>query len=84
MIFHYNIDKDFSKVKIFLYQSNSFKYWDGSNELKRVPFTMENAPINNADNIFVSNVIVYFAYDVESVANHTVKIFTANENSYDS
>ena len=84
MIFHYNIDKDFSKLKIFLYQSNSFKYWDGSNELQRVPFTIENAPISNTDNIFVSNAIVYFAYDVESVANNTVKIFTANEASYDS
>lgn len=80
ILFHYNIEDDFAKLKVYLYQSNDFTYFDGV-ENKVVPAKWSE-PITGANNIIVSNMNIYIAYDVVSVADNTVKIITKDNLAY--
>ena len=75
------------KIKLKLYQTNNFQYWDNQiNTLKLLPNTKTSILGKEEylpDNIFVNNVQLYFGYDISKLEDNTFKILTNDSNSYE-
>jgi hypothetical protein len=50
----------------YFYQRGNFTYYDDTEEFDPL------VPVNNAPNIFIDNIEVYFGYDVSQIEDNTV------------
>ena len=72
----HKIDQSFgviTYIEAFLYQSGDFRFWNGE---------VEEEIDSIEDNIFASNIQIYFGTDVSQVEDNTVKIFTNDSTRY--
>lgn len=73
--FHYS-DIEFNRLEVYFYQLDNFTYRNEQNEIVPVSSEYIGIGIDNKYNLQVSNVYLSFAYDLESIPDNTVKLFS--------
>lgn len=72
-------------MNLYLYQKQNFKYFDGENlELKDYPitYTMGDAIYPMRDNIFVTDINIFFGNDTIKIPDNTFEIYTPDRLTY--
>lgn len=74
-------------MNLYLYQKQNFKYFDGQNlELQDYPttYTMGDAIYPMKDNIFVTDINIFFGNDTIKIPDNTFEIYTPDSLTYSS
>ena len=76
--YHLNLTGPIKGIAGYFYQRSNFTYYDDAEEFDLL------VPVNNAPNIFIDNIEVYFGYDVSRIEDNTVQIYSYESKNYTS
>ena len=86
ILFKYNVSRDFERLDVFLYQDNNFTYFDEiTNTIKPLKQEEQKTIYNFTGldkEITISNLVAYIGYEIDTVADNTVKITTIDPLEY--